>query len=498
MTVSCASSLSANLFRHVLMSRAWKVLLVTSAAVYVVVLDVTIVNIAFPDLSDSFGDTPPHILAWVISGYSIAFAACLLAAGRIADRYGRRWAFFRGLAIFTVASVACGLSPGPQWLIAARVIQAAGGALLFPASLALVLPEFPVGRRSAAIGIWGAIGGIAAATGPSLGSVLVELASWRAVFFVNGPVALAAWLFGRRILVESADPEAQGLPDIVGALVGAAAVAALTLGIAQGDEWGYADFRVLAAFALAVILGSLFVRRSARHPSPILDLALFRLRFFTVANLATFFFSIGFFAMLFVNINFLTRVWGYSILTAGLAFTPGPLTAAAFAGPAGRLADRIGHARVVPPGAALFVAGILVNVIYIEPEPAYWRVYFPASLLVGAGVGLTIATISSASNAFLPPQRFAMGSAFHVTVRQIGAALGIAIAVAILGQTLGTSLPSGQVQSAMAAFDRAWSTLAAFVVLSGLIMIAAYPRPSAVHFSAALETATGPGRPDQS
>ena len=461
------------------MSRPWKVLLVTSMAVYLVVLDVTIVNIAFPDLSQSFPKTHPATLAWILSGYSIAFAACLLTAGRIADQYGRRRAFFGGLAIFTVASIACGLSPSPQFLISARVIQAIGGALLFPASLALLLPEFPVERRSAAIGIWGAIGGIAAATGPSLGSVLVEWSGWRAVFFVNAPVALAAWLFGRRILAESADPNATGLPDLVGAFIGAVAVAALTLGIAYSDQWGY-DSRLLVTFAVAAVSGLIFVRRSARHPSPVLDLKLFRQRFFTVANLANFLFSIGFFAMLFVNINFLTRVWGYSILTAGLAFTPGPLTAAAFAGPAGRLADRIGHARVILPGAVLFFVGILIYILYIDPEPAYWPVYFPASLLVGAGVGLTIATITSASNAFLPPQRFAMGSAFHVTVRQIGAALGIAIAVAILGQALDASPALGQTQGAMAAFDRAWSTIAAFVIVSGIIMFAAYPRPAAL------------------
>jgi EmrB/QacA subfamily drug resistance transporter len=462
------------------MSRAWKVLLVTSMAVYLVVLDITIVNVAFPDLTRSYATSQPATLAWVLSGYSIAFAACLLAAGRIADRYGRRRAFFLGLAIFTVASVACGLSPTPQLLIAARVIQAAGGALLFPASLALLLPEFPQGRRSAAIGIWGAVGGIAAATGPSLGSLLVEWAGWRAVFFVNAPVALAAWLLGRRILAESSDPDARGLPDILGAVIGAAAVAALTLSIVQSDRWGLADARMLSAVAATVVLGWLFVRRSARHSSPILDLNLFKRRFFTVANLANFFFSIGFFSMLFVNINFLTRVWDYPILIAGLAFTPGPLTAAAFAWPAGRLADRVGHARVVVPGAALFVVGILIYVLFIGPEPAYWAVYFPASVLVGAGVGLTVATISSASNVFLPPERFAMGSAFHVTVRQIGAALGIAIAVALLGVALDGPVALTKAQEVMTAFDRAWSVLAASVLVSGVIMFVAYPRPEAL------------------
>jgi len=462
------------------LSRPWKVVLVTSLAVYLVALDVTIVNIAFPDLTRSFPDTSPTTLAWVLSGYSIAFAASLLAAGRLADRYGRRRIFFTGLAVFSGASAACGLAPSPETLIAARVVQAIGGALVFPSSLALLLPEFPVHRRSAAIGIWGAVGGVAAATGPSLGSVLVDWISWRAVFFVNVPVTVIGWLAGRRLLVESSDPDANRLPDILGAVLGTAAVATLTLGIVQGDEWGYGDTRVVTAFAAALVLGPLFVLRCARHESPILDLALFRMRFFTVANTAGFLFSIGFFAMLFVNINFLTRVWGWSILMSGVAFTPGPLMAAAFAGPAGRLADRYGHARVVVPGTALFVLGMLIYITSVGTEPNYWQVYLPASLLVGAGVGFTISTISSASTAFLPPTRYAMGSAFHATTRQVGAALGIAVAVAVLSDALAVGQGGAQAVDVMRTFDRAWILLASAVALSGLVMAAFYRRPAGV------------------
>ena len=461
------------------LSRPWKVVLVTSAAVYLVALDVTIVNIAFPDLTRSFPETSPAALAWVLSAYSIAFAASLLAAGRLADRYGRRRIFFTGLAVFSGASAACGLAPSPELLIAGRVVQAIGGALVFPSSLALLLPEFPVHRRSAAIGIWGAVGGVAAATGPSLGSLLVDWISWRAVFFVNLPVTVAAWLAGRRLLVESSDPDADRLPDVVGGLLGTAAVAAFVLGIVQGDEWGYTDGRVVGAFAATFVLGPLFVLRCARHHAPILDLALFRMRFFTVANIAILLFSIGFFAMLFVNINFLTRVWGWSILTAGLAFTPGPLMAAATAGPAGRLADRYGHARVVVPGTVLFVAGMLIYVAAVGAEPNYLPVYLPASLLVGAGVGFTISTISSAATAFLPPTRYAMGSAFQATTRQIGAAMGIAVAVAVLGDVLAVGRQVAP-DEAMRTFDRAWIVLAVAVALSGVVMAAFYRRPEVI------------------
>lgn len=174
------------------MARGWKVLLVTSVGVYLVALDVTIVNIAFPAIAADFAGTSRGALSWILSGYSIAFAASLLTAGRIADRVGRRRIFYTGIAIFSAASALAGLAPSVGLLVAARVIQAVGGALIVPSALALVMPEFPLERRSAAIGVWGAVGGIAAATGPSLGSLLTDSIGWRAIFFVNIPACLIA------------------------------------------------------------------------------------------------------------------------------------------------------------------------------------------------------------------------------------------------------------------------------------------------------------------
>ncbi|CAN5862015.1 N/A [soil metagenome] len=451
------------------LARGWKVLLVTSVGVYLVTLDVTIVNIAFPAISEGFPDAGRPLLSWVLSGYNIAFAASLMVAGRVADRSGRRKVFFTGIAVFTTGSALCGLAPNAELLIAARVVQAVGGALVLPASLALVLPEFPAERRSAAIGIWGAVGGVAAATGPTVGSMLVEGFGWRAVFFVNAPLCLAAWLVGRRLLVESKDPTAQGSPDAVGGVLGTAGVGLVVLGIVQGGEWGYGDVRTLSAFAASVMLLVGFVWRSAHHPAPVLDLSLFRQRYFAVANTATFLFSVGFFAMLFVNVLFLTNVWGYSVIGAGFALTPGPLVAAAVAGPAGRLADRFGHRVVIVPGAALFALGIAWLAVRAQPEPDFWRVFFPSYVFLGVGIGLAISTLGSASNAFLPPTRFAVGSAFNTTCRQVGAALGIAMAVVLLGEPTPAEAP--------AAFDRAWWALAAAGASSGLVMLAFYRRP---------------------
>ena len=215
--------------------------------------------------------------------------------------------------------------------------------------------------------------------------------------------------------------------------MGTLAVALLALGISQGDVWGYTSPQVIAVFAVAVVLVPLVVLRSAHHPTPIVDLTLFRERFFTVANASAFCISAGFFAMLFVNTQFLRTVWEYPVATAGLALTPGPLSAAVVAGPAGRMADRLEHRRVIFPGTMLFSLALVLLALTVPEEPDYWGRFFPISVIMGLGIGLTVPTLGSAANAFLPPARFAMGSAFSSTCRQIGAALGVAVAAAMLG-----------------------------------------------------------------
>lgn len=451
------------------LDRGWKALMVCAVGVYLVSLDVTVVNIAFPAISRDFSEASRGFLAWALSGYNVAFAAALLTAGRLADRFGRKRIFFLGITVFSLASMACGLAPNAGMLIAARVVQALGGALVLPSSLALVLPEFPPNRRSAAIGVWGAVGGLAAATGPSLGSVIVDSLGWRWVFFINVPLCVAAWVFGRGILRESREANASGWPDLLGALMASGAVGLIVLAIVQGDEWGYASGRTIGAAGAGVALIPLFLLRCSRQQSPVLDLRLLRERYFAVANSASLLFSLGFFAMLFVNVQYLVGVWQYSVVGAGLAMTPGPLFAAATSAPAGRLADRYGHRVVIVPGTVLFAAGMALLSLRIHPDPNYWSVFFPSSILTGIGVGLSISTLGSAANAFLPPTRFAMGSAFSSTCRQIGAALGFAAAVSLLGTP---GRPDAQ-----AAFVRTWGILTGVILLSGLVMLLFYRRP---------------------
>jgi EmrB/QacA subfamily drug resistance transporter len=449
----------------VTLARGWKVLAVCSIAVFLVSIDVTIVNIAFVEILEDFGSDRAE-LSWVLSAYNIAFAACLLTSGRLADRFGRRRVFFIGIWTFTAASALCGLAPNTETLIAFRVVQAIGGALIMPASLALILPEFPIERRSAAIGVWGAVGGLAAALGPVLGGTLIDVIGWRGLFFINAPVCLAAYLIGRKLLVESRDPNAHGLPDIIGAALATSGVAFVVLGIVEGDRWGWDSPKTIGVFALGVALVVAFVVRCARITDPVLDLDLLKKRFFSVANASGFVFSAGFFAMIFVNVQFLNTVWGYDVTTAGLAIAPGPTMAAIVAAPAGRMADRIGHRLVIVPGTLLFAAGVGASALWLPAEPAYWTTFFPIYIVTGIGVGLVISTLGSASSAFLPAHRFAMGGAFNATVRQIGAALGTAIVVALLGEAGGVD-----------AFDACFTFVALAGLLSGVLMWVLYRPP---------------------
>jgi EmrB/QacA subfamily drug resistance transporter len=434
-------------------SRRWLVLLVTSLAVYMVFLDGTIANIAFPAIRRSFPSASLATLSWVLNAYSIVFASLLLSSGRIADLVGRRRVFFLGLLVFCAGSAACGAAPTAGVLIGARAAQAIGASLMLPASLALVLAEFPPTMRATAVGVWGAVGAVAAASGPSLGGLIVDRVDWRWVFYVNLPIGIVAWLAGRRLLREARDESATRWPDAVGVVLVTLAVGALSLGIVQGTDWGWGDPRIVGAFAAAAVLVPLVVLRAARHPAPVIDLALFRVRSFAVGNVATVLFATAFSAMLLSGVLFLTGVWHYSILQAGLAVSPGPLFAAAFAPPAGRLADRFGHRAVLVPGALVFALGIGLYLTRVTLAPDYVGTWLLAACVTGIGVGLTLPTLGSSAAASLPAARFGSGSAVSNTARQVGFVLGVSLLVVVLGDvTRG---------GALAAFQRGWTLMLA-------------------------------------
>jgi EmrB/QacA subfamily drug resistance transporter len=419
----------------------------------------------------------------VFSAYAIAYAAALLTAGRFADVFGRKRSFIRGVLWFSFGSLLCGVAPTAWFLVLARVIQAFGGAQLSPASLALVLPEFPVEKRTQAIAIWGATGGLAAALGPSIGGILVDTLGWRSLFFLNIPFTLITVFVGQKLLKESRDPNAQRKVDYLSAVLGFSGVALVVLGISQSEVWGWVDRLTIGSIAVGIALCALFALRCHRAESPILDLKLFRLPFVVAANVAGVLFSMGFIGMWLLNTFWLQAVWGYSVALSGLATMPGPASAAFVAPFAGKYADRFGHSRVLFVGSLMLASGTLGLALTLPDSPEYLTHYLPWMLITGVGVGLSISTLSSSATAFLKPAQLAMGSALNNTFRQVGTALGAALSLAIAAPTLArveTVRRAGESMLNVSTRELhvAWLVNAGIYLAAGIAMIAIFRRPT--------------------
>lgn len=415
---------------------SWRTLAITSLVGFMVSLELTIIALALPEIRDAFPDTSESALSFVITAYSIGVASLLLIAGWLADRVGRKRIFLTGLIVFTVASLIAGTAPSAGVLIAARILQAVGGAMQFPSGLALLLPAFPVERRQMAIGIWGAMGGLAAAVGPSLGALLVDAFGWRAVFLINVPVAIAATVLGALWLTESTG-DVPARVDLVSVPLAAIGVGTFVLGIVQGSDWGWGSAATVGSFAVGTALLTVFVLRSLHHPTPLFDLGLFRAPSYAIGNIGTVFFTTAFFGWLVLLPSFIQGTWGWSVLQTGFAIAPGPMVATLVAPPAGRLADRIGTAPILTVGGLAGVAGMVTQLLSTGTSPDYVTGLLLPGLLVGLAGGCSFAMLVGATMRDVPPARFGMGGAGRTTVFQLSIAVGVAIAVAVVGSPSG-------------------------------------------------------------
>jgi EmrB/QacA subfamily drug resistance transporter len=436
------------------------VLAVASLGVAFAFVDATIVNIALPSIAASFRGTPISSLSWVLNAYNVVFAALIVAAGSLADRLGRRRMFLLGLELFTVASLLCAISPSVAALVAFRAVQALGGALIVPAALALVLEAFPAERRSHGVALLWAMGSVAAGLGPVLGGLLVAAAGWRLVFFVNLPMCVGAIVLARRLLTESRAPGEGRLPDLSGALVFALAITVLLLAIVKGQAWGWTGARTIGSFGAAALLLSVFGWRCTRHRAPVIDPGLLRMPNFGAANALTVITAAGFYGYTLANVLFLTGVWHYSELQTGLALTPGPLVTAAVAGPASRLVLRVGYRPVLVTGGLVWGAAVLWFVLRVGTTPAYVTQWLPGTVLLGIGSGMLLPNLTSAAVASVPGGAFATATGINSVARQVGAALGVAVSVAIVGQPAAPH--------AARAFEGAWTFGSACLFAAGL------------------------------
>jgi EmrB/QacA subfamily drug resistance transporter len=412
----------------------WPVFWVASVAAFLVSLDTTMLYAAFGALRAGFPDASAADMSWVLNAYTVIYAAMLIPAGGLADAHGRKRVFLFGVTIFIAASAACGLAGSVGWLIAARVLQAVGAALLTPASLSIVLAAFPQNRRAVTVSLWGAVGGFAAAVGPSLGSFVVESIGWPWAFFINVPIGAISLWRGASLLTESARSATPRKIDFVGMSLIVVAVGAIALAIVESDSPAWTRTQLAAAAGTGLIALVSFIAWAKSVREPLVDLGLFRHRTYSAANTATLTFGIAFAMMFFAFFFYMTNVWHYSQALAGLAIVPGPLMVIPVAIVTGRLAGRFGHRPVLVGGALLYAAAGLWFLLVPGAEPSYVSHWLPGLFLSGASVGLVLPSLAGAAVSKLPAQHYAVGSAVNQATRQIGAVIGVAVTVLLLGR----------------------------------------------------------------
>lgn len=430
-----AVSSPASLEQHlpIRVTSPWSVFWVASIAVFLVSMDGTMLFAAFSALRAGFPKATAADLSWVLNAYTVVYAAMLIPSGGLADKHGRKKIFLIGVALFLTASVACGLSVNVEWLVLARVLQAIGAAMLTPSSLSLVLAAFPISKRAVVVSLWGAVGGLAAALGPSLGAFVVASLGWQWAFYLNVPLGIYAIWRGASILTESKQPSLGRPLDIVGMGLLIIGIGALALSIVQANapSWSHHELLSTASIGLACIFG--FVVWARFSVAPLVDLRLFNNVTYRYVNLATLSFGIAFTMMFFAFFFYMNSIWHYSLPLAGLAMAPGPLLVVPVAALSGRIASKYGHRPLLVGGSLIYATSAMWYFLVPGIEPAYLTQWLPGMLLGGVGIGMVLPSLSGAAVSHLPSDHYSVGSAINQAIRQIGSVMGVAFIVLLLG-----------------------------------------------------------------
>ncbi|MCH2627254.1 MAG: DHA2 family efflux MFS transporter permease subunit [Acidimicrobiales bacterium] len=452
-------------------SSARRTLFITSLVGFMVAMEITIISIARSQISEAFPSAEAATLSWVITAYNIGVASLLLPAGWMADRYGRKKVFLWGLVAFIFGSLLSGLATSPALLIGARVVQSIGGAAQYPAGLALLLSAFPLERRMRAIGVWGAVSGLAAALAPSLGALLIEGFGWRSVFLINVPVALLALIAGRSWLIESRSSEVSDRVDLVSVPMASLGIGVLLLALVQGGSWGWTAPATMCSVVVGVLMLATFFRRSLSHTEPLFDLRLFGIRTYAVANIGSVFFLVAFFSWIIVLPEFIQETWGWSVLQSGFAIAPGPIVSTVLSVTNGRLADRIGPQRILVVGGIAGVGGLLLHFGYTGSTPSFFMGLLLPNLVMGVAAGCSFAMLVGASMSEIPSQRFGMAGAGRTTVFQLSIAIGAGLAITLVGDPDGGS-------TALEAMRRVWMVGVLCFFVQAMLFCFVYPRDS--------------------
>ena len=413
----------------------WRIYGLIAGAIALGTLNFSIVFVAFSDIEETF-QASSGTVSWTLTAFSITTAAVFVPAGWAADRFGRARMFLIGFGTFIFGSLLVSIAPTVHFLIVARMVQAAGLAIESPASLALVLDEFPVEKRSTAVGALGAVGGVATAVGPAVGGALIDYLTWRWAFFLNVPLGILVFVLVAPRLPRTyvPDPARRQPPDLVGVVLLMAGVAALALGIVQSDDWGYLDTKTLGSLLAAAVFLVLLLRRSANHAEPILHLPLFRDHDFALGSALSFVVAGTFAGTFLAFVQLMNQGWDLPLMQSGLAVGLIPAVAGPMSVVAGRLADRYGHKFVILPGSLLMAAGGVFMLASVGDERQIVKVWLPFVAIYGLGVGLAHAACQAAALSNVEQTRLGIGSAMNRIAQDIGQTVSAAIVIALLAR----------------------------------------------------------------
>ena len=420
-------------------------------ALFMAMLDNTVVNVALPTLSRKLGAGVSG-LQWIVDGYFLAFASLLLTGGIMGDRYGRKKMFLTGLGLFTLSSLLCGLSSSTGQLVASRALQGVGAALLMPGTLSILTVTFPAEERAQAIGIWAGVSGLALALGPTAGGWLVQNVGWQSVFFLNVPIGLIGLIIATRTVKESKAPHARSL-DLVGLGLGTGALLTITYGLIEANQKGWSDPLIIGSLGLAVVLFAAFIFFESRNPKAMMPLSFFKVPAFSAGNFTAFAVSLGMFGTWFFMSLYMQLIRGYSPLQAGVRFLPMTLMIVITAPNAGRLAQKKGSRLPMTIGLLLVTTGLgLFSTLGVTTSFGY---VIPMLMMTGVGLGMTMTPMTAAVMNAVGPARAGLGSATTNTSREVGGVFGIALLGTILTTKLKSSLTTKLAASGLSAGQRA-------------------------------------------
>lgn len=426
----------------------------------------TATNIAIPVLEEEFsGESLTHI-AWVISGFSVTQVTFMLLGGRLADRIGRRRIFVIGLGVFAVGAALSAVAPSIDLVIAARVIQAIGVALVIPSSLAAVLPLYPKEQHGSVVSLWSSMGVLGAAAAPTVAAGLLEVSSWRIVFAIVVPIALGGMVLASKYMADDTVTERPPPLDLLGTVTGTMAIGGATFAIVQGRAWGWFDPRIVVAFIAAVVGGIVFVRSSRRHDQPLLDFGLLNISSFKIVTTASALLSTSTSATWFLYPLFLSDVWQYSNLEIGMAMTPGPLTLVLCAPIAGKLVDRYGYRELLIAGGTLATVGTAWMAWRLRADETYVTAFLPGTLSIGLGMAFMLGPANAAALRDIASEQLGAANAAFNTARSAFSAFGVAITTAMIGNAI--------VGERIEEFRLGWWSMVGVMSLSPLLLFFAY------------------------